>query len=114
MYLAFICGLIFLLVYWPVGVALIIIGLIIMAVRGSKKEKGIPQSNEKKCPKCAELVKAEALVCRFCHYEFPKEEAVPVVEPEFKPCPKCEAMNKTGNGICRLCGHKLTVANELS
>lgn len=28
----------------------------------------------KKCPKCAELVKKDALVCRFCHFEFPAFE----------------------------------------
>lgn len=27
-------------------------------------------SAEKKCPKCAEMVKVEAQVCRFCKYEF--------------------------------------------
>ena len=30
-------------------------------------KKEVPQ---KKCPKCAEFVKAEALMCRFCNYEF--------------------------------------------
>lgn len=29
---------------------------------------------DKKCPKCAELVKAEAQVCRFCSYEFVAQE----------------------------------------
>ena len=29
-----------------------------------------PPAQEKKCPDCGELVKAEARICRFCRYEF--------------------------------------------
>jgi len=44
---------------------------------------GPSQSSMKKCPKCAEQVKAEATVCRFCRYEFSKEEK-PVDWKEFE------------------------------
>ena len=51
-----------------------LISFIIVLVAGS------PQGTLKKCPKCAEEVKVEAQVCRFCGFEFPQKEMV--VSPE--------------------------------
>jgi uncharacterized protein UPF0547 len=47
--------------YWIV--ILVVLGLIARILTRTKK---------KACPKCAEKIKAAALVCRFCGYEFPK------------------------------------------
>lgn len=32
---------------------------------------------KKKCPRCAELIKAEATYCRFCHYDLANQKPVP-------------------------------------
>lgn len=41
----------------------------------------------KRCPRCAEDVKAEALVCRFCGHEFLPGEAPPTAETAPSPAP---------------------------
>jgi hypothetical protein len=41
---------------------------------------GPSPSTLKKCPKCAEEVKAEAVVCRFCGYEFPQPPPLSIEE----------------------------------
>jgi rubredoxin len=114
MWALIIIGLIFLFIFWPIGVALIIIGLIIWASRSSKKEKGIPRiGREKKCPKCAEIVKAEAVICRFCGYEFPSEtkdkeiQAETATREEFlRKCPKCGGETRSSAPECRFCFYK--------
>jgi hypothetical protein len=53
-----------------------LITFIILLVSGS------PQGILKKCPKCAEEVKTEAQVCRFCGFEFPKREEITISPKE--------------------------------
>jgi hypothetical protein len=48
-------------------------GIIAALFMGSEKAQGDKQvaiGEKKKCPRCAELVQPDALVCRHCGYEF--------------------------------------------
>ena len=42
-----------------------------------ERRKVSVEDEEKTCPQCAERVKAAALVCRFCGYQFPSEKVLP-------------------------------------
>jgi RNA polymerase subunit RPABC4/transcription elongation factor Spt4 len=55
-----------------VGGAMLIAGALLLAITG--REQSQPLSSEagyRKCPNCAEFVKSEAKVCRFCQRELP-------------------------------------------
>jgi hypothetical protein len=45
--------------------------------------------DEKICPRCAESVKAQALVCRFCGFEFASPAAAAALPPGTAPCQQC-------------------------
>jgi len=60
-------------VWWIFGASLFIVALpwaIIMKPKRKIIEQEQLQEDMKKCPQCAEIVKKEARVCRFCGHEF--------------------------------------------
>lgn len=57
--------------YLMFGGICFVLGLIVVyAFPSSKKEEEEEEIETKKCPDCAETVKVDARICRFCNYNF--------------------------------------------
>ncbi len=91
---------------WFFGSLLIspLLGAIIVAclspIRPNVERDALASGEMKKCPQCAELVKYEAKICRFCRHEFPmtNQAAIPSPPKKYVPinyvpdqCPSCGA-----------------------
>jgi len=76
----------------------------------------------KKCPDCAEEIKFEARVCRYCGKRFDEEDIInslPNQQAQTKSatamrnrirdlrCPRCYTMNYSSDYICSSCGKNL-------
>ncbi len=51
------------------GGTMLISGILLISSKSSALSKTIVDNSVKKCPYCAEIIKAEAKICRFCHSE---------------------------------------------
>ncbi|MBO4640166.1 MAG: zinc ribbon domain-containing protein [Treponema sp.] len=71
-----------------------LVGGIVLLMVGANKEgienNSISAGNSKKCPFCAEIIKIDAKVCRYCGRDLP-EESIPKTTVK-------------GNWICKNCG----------
>lgn len=97
---------------------------------GSKNFTAVfdPSDYEKKCPDCAEMIKLEAKICRFCRKIFSEDEVQKLIdekrskyatrpkpkrEGDILTCPKCDALNPSNYDKCRICGTDIRLGNNV-
>lgn len=64
-----------------------IIALAVSPINSKVEQKALKAGDMKKCPSCAELVKAEAKLCKHCHSQLEVQEFEP--SEVIKPCTNC-------------------------
>src|SRR5882762_1847468 len=68
--------------FWIYGALLFVVALphaLLMASNAKGIEEQALSAGGKKCPFCAEIIKSEARVCRYCGKDLPVEDGRPIV-----------------------------------
>jgi hypothetical protein len=104
------------LVWWLFGAALFIVALP-MSILAKPEDSKVKSRSRRKCPYCAELVKIEAAVCRYCGNNLPNFTDV---MPENTVCPNCNVTlgltpeaKIIGSYECSNCRMVVNVTNDI-
>jgi RNA polymerase subunit RPABC4/transcription elongation factor Spt4 len=94
--------------WWVYGAALFIVALphaLLMKsdLQGIDQQR-LQSGDSRKCPFCAEIIRREAVVCRYCGRDLPPES--PDARPTAEACHKCGSAMRDidGNRYCPTCG----------
>jgi hypothetical protein len=62
--------------WWLYGAALFIVALPhALIMKSNSEEMAVSSGESRKCPFCAEIIKSEAIVCRYCGRDLPASES---------------------------------------
>ena len=99
--------------WFGLGVLLGPIGLI-LAFAVQPPHAQVPPANPqpsalKKCPACAELIRQDAVKCRFCGEKLTSSRGGPSAPEGFWACPRCGAAVGDNVSQCGNCGYSTEV-----
>ena len=108
--------------WWLYGFCLFIIAIIHSAVINETDAHRLLGGKYKKCPYCAELIKSEAIVCRYCGRDLKSNKLSATIDYgkgineltkenkdrlcDFKECPSCHGRCDINIDVCPYCNSK--------
>ena len=103
------------ILWWLLGALLFIVALpAILLISPNKEgiEKQQLAGGYRKCPRCAELIKREAQVCKHCGHNLSTSGKV-VARPSWADCPRCGQLVVDVSKPCSSCGEIISDSSIL-
>jgi hypothetical protein len=97
--------------WWIFGTLLFIPALVRIIMFVKQRDVPASSSGQKKCPYCAEIVKKEAVICRFCQNKLAADTNLTGASSRHRymsngdwVCSQCDELNSSSMPECKKCG----------